>query len=591
MVETDEKAPTSLHYSDDDQHGRASMDTISPGVARIEATVNYLTSANRKWILFGVLLIAWAYGLDSTLRVAFQPIAVNALNAHSLLATVTVVRAVIGAAAQPTAAKIADVFGRIEVLLVAVVFYVLGNPATFAVGSCFYQIGYTIAVLIVEVIVADTTSLRSRLFFSYIPAAPFIANTWIGGEVLVAVRGSTAWRYGFWIWCIAFPICALPLLGSLWWVSYKAKRAGDLQQCKTPFQEHGGWELTKALFWQLDAIGIILTICVFGFILVPLTIADGPDASWGSSKIVAPLVIGVLCIPIWIKWETVAPHPMVPFYLLKDRAVWGALALAFFLMFSWGCQGDYLFSVLRVAFNQSEKSANRIAALYSFCSTLTGIFVGMIVYRVRRLKPFILFGTCLFLVAFGLMIYYRGGVGTHAGIVGAQILLGVAGGFFPYAAQASIQAATSHEHVAVVTGLYLATYNVGSALGNAMSGVVMSQVLSVQLKNRLSKDVADAWYDKPLDRLQQFPPGTAERDAVIEAYKYFQRVVCIIGAGACLGLIVFAFCIRNPKLPDTQSLPYEELPQNEFYAKKRHEMLPSPEQQMPEAICVLADRQ
>ena len=203
----------------------------------------------------------------------------------------------------------------------------------------------------------------------------------------------------------------------------------------------------------------------------------------------------------------------------------------------------------------------------------------MVVYRVRRLKPFILFGTCLFLAAFGLMIHYRGGVGTESGIIGAQILLGIAGGFFPYAAQASIQAATSHEHVAVVTGLYLAMYNVGNALGNAISGVIMSQVLSVQLRNRLSKEAARSWYDKPLDHLQQSPPGTADREAVIEAYKYFQRVVCIIGASACLGLIIFAFCIRNPRLPDTQSLPYNELPQNEVEVDRKLELSESPEQQ------------
>lgn len=187
----------------------------------------------------------------------------------------------------------------------------------------------------------------------------------------------------------------------------------------------------------------------------------------------------------------------------------------------------------------------------------------MVVYRVRRLKPFILFGTCLFLIALGLMIHYRGGIGTHGGVIGAQILLGVAGGFFPYAAQASIQAATSHEHVAVVTGLYLATYNIGSALGNAISGVIMSQVLHEQLRIRMDMEAADAWYAYPLGLLEYFPPGTADRDAVIGAYKYFQSVVCIVGASACLGLIVFSFCIRNPRLPDTQSLPYDQLPQNE----------------------------
>lgn len=216
-----------------------------------------------------------------------------------------------------------------------------------------------------------------------------------------------------------------------------------------------------------------------------------------------------------------------------------------------------------MAFNQSPKAANRIGSLYSFCSTLSGIAVGLIVYGVRRLKPFILFGTCLFLVALGLMIHYRGGVGTNAGIIGAQVLLGVAGGFFPYAAQASIQAAASHEHVAVVTGLYLATYNIGSAFGDAATGIVMTQVMPTQLQARLSMERAAVWYTRPVELAGTFVPGTTERDAAIEAWKYFQRVVCIIGACACLPLIVFAFCIRNPKLPNTQCLPYDELPQNE----------------------------
>lgn len=31
-------------------------------------------------------------------------------------------------------------------------------------------------MLLVEVLIADLTSLRSRLFFSYIPAAPFLVS-------------------------------------------------------------------------------------------------------------------------------------------------------------------------------------------------------------------------------------------------------------------------------------------------------------------------------------------------------------------------------------------------------------------------------
>jgi len=38
------------------------------------------------------------------------------------------------------------------------------------------QIGYTTVIVLIEIIIADITSLRSRLFFSYIPAVPFLVS-------------------------------------------------------------------------------------------------------------------------------------------------------------------------------------------------------------------------------------------------------------------------------------------------------------------------------------------------------------------------------------------------------------------------------
>lgn len=227
-------------------------------------------------------------------------------------------------------------------LLTAVFFYVLGkktieeascslhlhhpgsaiealanDTATFVVGSSLHQIGWVISILILEVIIADTTSLRSRLLFSYVPIAPSLCNIWISGEVLMQMLKIKSWRFGFWVWCIICPITALPLVLSLLWVQRKAKKAGTLENYKTPVQAHGAWEVTKALFWQLDLIGMILAICVFGFILVPLTMNNSFYPNWNEAKIIAPLVIGVLCIPLWIKWEGIAPHPMVPFYVSR----------------------------------------------------------------------------------------------------------------------------------------------------------------------------------------------------------------------------------------------------------------------------------
>src|ERR1700761_1898008 len=170
----------------------------SPGVSRIEAINEVLTGTDRFFLFVGVFLIAYAYGLDGTIRYTYQATATASMGHHSLLATVTTLRAVIAAAAQPTAAKIADVFGRLELVFVSVVFYVVGtiieasanNIDTFLGGAVLYQVGYTCVLLLVEVIIADITSLRARLFFSYIPTLPFLVNTWISGNITAAVLGT-----------------------------------------------------------------------------------------------------------------------------------------------------------------------------------------------------------------------------------------------------------------------------------------------------------------------------------------------------------------------------------------------------------------
>jgi MFS transporter, SIT family, siderophore-iron:H+ symporter len=465
-------APSSDDVSPQDRRQSKILGTKSPGVARIEAVSSVITTTHRVFLFFSVFLIAYAYGLDGTLRYTYQPYATASFASHSLLATVNILRAIIAAAAQPTAAKIADVFGRMELVCLSVFFYVLGTIVeavsdgveSFAAGAVVYQVGYTMVILLVEVIIADTTSTRSRLLFSFVPALPFVINTWASGNISQSVLAATTWRWGVGMWCIIYTACAIPLILTLYVIGRRAQRQGVLANYKTPFQKLGAARLTLDLFWQLDVIGVILMIAVFGLVLAPLTIAGGcftaecVHRQWRSAHVLAPLVIGIVLIPVLLVWELKgAPHPLVPFALMKDRAVWGPMGIALFLNFAWGLQADYLYTVLIVAFDFSIAGATRITSLYSFTSVLTGFALGFIVYYVRRLKVFIVAGTCLFMVAFGLLIQYRGSATSsgQSGVIGAQVLLGFAGGLFPYPAQASLQVVLKHEQLAVMTGLFL----------------------------------------------------------------------------------------------------------------------------------------
>ncbi|KAM0262179.1 hypothetical protein ACHAQJ_001924 [Trichoderma viride] len=539
------------------------------GVARIEAISAQLSSTERFWIFSGIFLIGYAYGLESQVRSTYMPYATSSFSLHSYLATINLLRSVVAVAIQPTAAKIADVFGRFEVVAASTFFYVVGmaiestssSVYAFCAGTLLYQVGYTCIVLLLEILVADFSSMRARVFFSYIPALPFIVNTWISGNITSAVLRITTWRWGIGMWCIIYPVASLPLLITLYSIDRRTaprpSRKNELVDVYSGLDNIRKW--STQLFDQVDGIGLITLVTAFSLVLTPLTIAGGTVSHWKNPHVVLPLVIGLFFIPAFVFWEkNGARNPLVPFHLLKDRGVWAALAVRSLLNFAWYVQGNYLYTVLIVAFDFPIENATRILSFFSFFGVVSGVAVGLVIYRSRRLKHIIVVGTVLFMIALGVLIKFPGGatVSSRSGLIGGQILLGLSSGLFAYPTQASIQASASRDHVAILTGLYLSFYNVGSALGTCVSGAIWTQTLYPTLEASLAfqpnTTLARAIYENPFSIVSQYPVGTEIRSAIIDSYQSIQRLLCITGMCICLPMIGFALALRNPKLSDQQ---------------------------------------
>ncbi|KAJ5249269.1 siderophore transporter [Penicillium chermesinum] len=530
----------------------------SPGVVRIEAIAANLGPVTRIILFTGIFLVGYAFGLDAVLRNVYQTYATASYRDHSLLSTVNVIRTVFAAAAQPTTGKLADAFGRVETLTLSVVFYLVGSiveatsngVASFCAGAVLYTLGFTIVQTLVDILIADVTSTRVRLLATYVPNLHFIITAWVSGNISSAVLGSTTWRWGIGMWCIIFTVLVVPVVATLVYLDLCARRNSSATQAPR-------WIPVKQLFWQLDVPGIILLIASLALLLTPLTIAGGESPKWRTAHVIAPLVIGFLCIPLFIFWQTRAPHPLVPFSYLKDRGVWGALGIAAFMNFANSMQSNYLYTVLIVAFDFSITAATRIATLFMFTMFLVGPICGILVYRVHRLKYFIIAGTVLFIVGFGLLIRYRSGSSgsNHAGIIAAEVILGIGGGMTPYASLASMQSSLKHENLGVMTGLFLACHSMGNAFGASVAGAMWSQLLPSRLATNLG-DVALAAqvYGNPFAVVAQFPVGTDVRTAIIDSYRYVQRYLCITGLCLSLPMIGFAFCLRNPILSRDQSL-------------------------------------
>ncbi|CAE6422239.1 unnamed protein product [Rhizoctonia solani] len=565
-LSSDEKSAhhTPLSYSE----AEINNDLHAEGVRKIAAISSSFDLKSKFFLFFGVFLVAYAYGLDGQTRYTYQTFATDGYAQHSLLGTFNTVRAICAAAIQPPYARVADRFGRLELILFATAFYVFGTVLVaasngvqmFVTGQLFYQIGYTGLMLLIEVLIADLTGLKDRVLFSYIPALPFIINTWVSGDLASAVLLHAGWRWGIGMWCIILPVCAVPVAGSVIYARRRAKHEGKLAP-KLKSNNRGLVESFIELTWQLDIIGMILLAAMLSLVLLPLTLAGGTKDTWKSAHIIVMLVIGVVvCIPAFLVWEIkFAKYPAVPFSQFTNRTILAGMIVAIGLNMSWYLQGDFLYTVLAVSFDESVTSATRITSLYSFTSVLVGAAAGLLIRKIRYIKPFVVVGTLVFILAMGLLIKFRDGSAGTPGMIGAQVVLGFGGGLFPYPTQALVQAASSHEQMATMTALYLSFYQIGSALGNAISTAIWTQTLPKKLAQHLGDATAAASaYASPLTYIASYPVGTPERTAMIAAYSEVQRYLAI--TGLCFSVIVFvaSLFLRNYKVDERQSLPEEE---------------------------------
>lgn len=554
------------------------------GVLKIEAYAkHYQHPIYKALVYFSIFLIAYCYGLDSSVRSVNLAYAQSSYKTHSLLSTVNCIQAVIAAAGQLAFARVSDVFGRLVMIIFTVVFYVVGtviesqatNVQKFAAGAVFYSLGLTSLSLILEVISSDFSNLNWRVLASFVVASPFIINTWVSGNVQTAVGGLN-WKFGIGMWAFILPLSCIPLVLCMLHMRWLAKKNGDLDRIKEQSQtqlQKLGWKdfMVETFFWDLDIIGLVLVVLVFGLILVPFTLGGGLKSEWKHAKIIVPEVLGwCVALPLFILWESKYSRvPIIPGYLFKDRGIYAALAIAILINFIWYQQGDYMYTVLVVANNESVKSATRITQLYSFVSVIVGLCVGLTITKIRKLKALIVFGTSMWLLAMGLLIHFRGGdAASHSGIIGSLCLLGLAAGFTTYLAQCSIQTCVNHQHMAGVLATYLASYSIGTSIGSAVSGALWTNILPKELAKRLDDSTLIALaYGSPFKFIATYTWETAERQAVVHAYRHIQKILCTVGTCFCVLLICFGLLLRDHRLQSVVAVEDVEEKGQEQYDK------------------------
>lgn len=536
-------------------------ENISYGVKKVEILNKQYSNIYHKVLIFvSIFLMAYVYRLDAMVRRTFTSYAINSYKTHSLISTVGVVRSVAAAAAMPIYARLADTFGRMELISCSVMLYVIGtiicsqatNVTKYAAGMILYQFGLSGLAILFKIIAGDFSNLNWRLFCTLISASPYIINTWISGDIADSI-GTDHWSWGIGMWAICLPVATIPLASCFLHMHYKAKKNGDLHELKGFRREGSKW--WSFILWDLDIVGVLMFTLILGLILTPFTLAGGESEEWKKAKIIVPLVLGFVLIPFLIYWERrVAKRPICPKKLFKHKSVILGIFIGVLIDFVWQVQGEYLYTILVVAINESVKSATRINSLYSFATTVSGLIVGLMVVYIRKMKWCIVSGVCFWLIALGIMVKYRGGLSSHGGVIAGQILMGIGSGLFTHATQALLQALVNHETMGTVTMLYSCSYYVGSAIGSSVSGAVWTQVLPNEINKRITnKTLAKVAYSSPLTFIVKNKWGSPARTGLVEAYRHVQKILIIISLCFCVPILGLAIFLSDPTLESVQS--------------------------------------
>lgn len=147
------------------------------------------------------------YELDNSTVYNYRPYALSAYNNISISTTLLTAATILFAVCKPLYAKLADVIGRGETYVIAVLCFLLSyilcaaskNVATYAVGTLFHSLAATGMNIMNDIVISDITSPRWRVFGLSCAFLPFLIVPWCGGFIVDSVVSPSGigWRWGY----------------------------------------------------------------------------------------------------------------------------------------------------------------------------------------------------------------------------------------------------------------------------------------------------------------------------------------------------------------------------------------------------------
>lgn len=494
--------------------------------------------------------------MQSSIQGNLSAYVTSEFDSHGLLATIGIVSTIIGGVSSLTIAKIIDVWGRVEGFCVMLLLLTVGqimkaackNVETYAAAQTLYWVGYLGLLYILNVVIADMTTLKNRLLIFGLNQTPIIATVFAGSNISQLYYDHLNFRWAFGSWAIILVGFSVPMLIVFILQAQKAKRFG-LYPVKPTNRTF--WESTKHYLVQFDVVGLLLSSAGFSLLLLPFSLATSAPNGWKTGYIIAMFIVGGICLGLFALWEKqFAPVQYLPWAHLTDRTILGGSLVYGFMFTSIYCWDTYYGSYLQVVNNQSITTSGYILNAFSLGAAFLSPFIGLLARYTGNFKyvgaaglPFMLIGT-------GLLIKFRAPNTSTGLLVLGQLLNGFGSGFLSLTSQMAVMAPVTHQEIAVVLAIYGLFGSIGASIGETIAGALWTNELPKAMYNALpadSKNLTETIYDSLVVQLS-YPIGSPIRDAIIEAYASVMHKMVIAGAVFMVPTVLSVLLWRNINL-------------------------------------------
>ncbi|KAK7713242.1 hypothetical protein SLS64_004491 [Diaporthe eres] len=169
------------------------------------------------------------------------PFVVSDFSAHSLIPPIGIASFILSGVLRLPVAKIIDTWGRPQGLAAMVAIATVGlammagcsSAATYAAAQILHAVGFSGFTYILDIIVADTSSLQDRTLAFAFAGSPAIVTNFLGPPAAQWFLRYSSWRAAFALFTVLTPLVAFPVFAILQVNANRAKKLGILKPSKS----------------------------------------------------------------------------------------------------------------------------------------------------------------------------------------------------------------------------------------------------------------------------------------------------------------------------------------------------------------------